>query len=71
MTRLTRETALALIPSRCIQPNMCRMIIHTTSMRMAAAHTFKPNIRMVTKNTAARGRGDIKIKFYTELTITV
>ena len=53
MTRLTRETALALIPSRCIQPNMCRMIIHTTSMRMAAAQMFKPNIRTVTKNTAA------------------
>ena len=57
MTRLTRETALALIPSRCIQPNMCRMIIHTTIMRTAAAQMFKPNIRTVTKNTAATCTG--------------
>ena len=56
ITRLTRETALALIPNRCIQPNMCRMIIQTTSMSMAAAHKFRPNIRTVTKNTAAKGR---------------
>ena len=66
MTRLTRETALALIPSRCMQPNICRMIIHTTSMSMAAAHMFRPNISTVTKNTAAEG---LEIKSVTSRTL--
>ena len=57
MTRLTRDTALALIPRRYMQPNMCRMIIQTTSMRTAAAHRLRPNIRRVTKNTAAERGG--------------
>lgn len=53
MTKLTRETALALMPERAMQPIIWIMIMHTISMTMRAAQRFSPIIRKVTTNTAA------------------
>lgn len=52
MTRLTRDTALPLMPEMAIQPNMCMMIMTTTRMMMRAAHKFRPINKNVTTNTA-------------------
>ena len=52
MTRLTRETALALMPSRAITPSMWTMIIATTPITMVAPHRFRPRRAKVTRNTA-------------------
>ena len=52
MTRLTRETALALIPSIAIDPSMCTMILATIPNIMAAAQMLKPISKKETTNTA-------------------
>ena len=55
ITRLTRETALALIPARAMQPSMWTMIISTEIMMIKAAQRLRPIVRNVTKNTAPVG----------------
>jgi len=52
MTKLTRETALALMPDSAIQPIIWMMIMHTMSMMITAAQIFRPISNTVTTNTA-------------------
>ena len=52
MTRLTRETALAWIPSTPMEPSMCAMILLTVSKTIMAAQRLRPRRRMLTINTA-------------------
>ena len=55
MTRLTRDTALALILRTAIDPSMWRMILVTIMMITTAAHRLRPIMRKDTKNTATEG----------------
>ena len=52
ITRLTSDTALALILAMTMTPPICTIIIKTTEMIMSAPHTSKPSIKTVTRNTA-------------------
>ena len=52
MTRLTRETALALMPMNHIEPNMCRMMLVTMARMTTAAQTLNPVRSVETTNTA-------------------
>lgn len=55
ITRLTRDTALALIFSTAIDPNMCKMMLVTMPSITMAAHKLNPIRRKETVNTAAMG----------------
>ena len=55
MTRLTRDTALALTLRTAIDPSMWRMILATIVMIITAAHRLRPIMRKDTKNTATEG----------------
>ena len=55
MTRLTRDTALALILRTAIDPSMWRMILATIVMIITAAHRLRPIRKKDTRNTATEG----------------
>lgn len=56
MTRLTRETALALMLSTAMDPSMCKMMLPTVARTITAAQMFRPKRRRDTTNTAPVGQ---------------